>query len=106
MPANHWDRPSDKIYIAADEVYVWRASLIQDRTIILRLSALLASDERRRADKYFRVIDRDRFIVARGILRSILSVYLHVSSKELQFIYNEYGKPSLSDDQNCGLLNF
>jgi len=105
-PADHWDCPSDEINIAADEVHVWRASLDQDRATILRLSTLLAPDERRRAERYYKAIDRDRFIIARGVVRSILSIYLHISPHGLRFIYNEYGKPSLPDDQNPCALNF
>jgi len=106
MLTDHWDCPPNKISIALNEAHVWRASLNQNKTTILELSTCLASDEYRRATKYHRAVDRDRFIVARGVLRNILSTYLHVPPNELQFIYNQYGKPALSDTQNRCALNF
>jgi 4'-phosphopantetheinyl transferase len=104
--ADEWDYSSNGIDLSNDELHVWRASLNQDRATILKLSALLSPDERQRAEKYFRSIDRDRFIIARGVLRKVLSTYLHIAPCELRFIYNEYGKPSLSADQNHGALSF
>ncbi len=56
--------------------------------------------------RYYRPVDRDRFIVGRGILRRIISAYLALPPSQLRFTYNEYGKPSISDDQNDRALNF
>jgi 4'-phosphopantetheinyl transferase len=106
MPAVHWDFPSNEIYTGSDQVHVWRTTLDQNKATILELSTLLAPDERRRAEKYHSAKDCNRFITARGVLRKILSSYLHVSPDELQFVYNECGKPALSIDQNCRALNF
>jgi 4'-phosphopantetheinyl transferase len=103
---DEWNYSSNGIDLGNDDLHVWRASLDQDRTTILKLSGLLAPDECQRAEKYFRSIDRDRFIIARGILRKILSAYLHIAPREVRFIYNEYGKPSLSADQNHCALSF
>src|SRR5262249_7951930 len=77
-----------------------------DRATTHELMTLLAPDERRRAEKYCRATDRNRFITARGVLRKILAAYLHISPNEVQFTYNKYGKPTLSDDRNCQALNF
>jgi 4'-phosphopantetheinyl transferase len=97
---------SDGIEITEDEAQVWRASLDQDAKVIANLAALLSQDERQRAVRYHRPVDRDRFIVGRGILRMVLSAYLALAPGQLQFTYNEYGKPAVSDDQNDRALNF
>jgi len=39
-------------------------------------------------------------------LRRIISDYLAIPPAQLRFIYNEYGKPAVSDDQNDRALNF
>ena len=104
--ADKWGCSSNGIGLGNDDLHVWKVSLDQDKTTILKMSALLAPDECRRAEKYFRSIDRDRFIIARGVLRKILSAYLRISPYELLFVYNEYGKPALSADQNCHALSF
>jgi 4'-phosphopantetheinyl transferase len=104
--AGEWDHSSGYIDLGADEAHVWRVSLDQDAETIAKLATLLAQDERRRAMRYRRPVDRDRFIVGRGILRKIISAYLGIGPGELRFTYNEYGRPAVSDEQNDRGLNF
>jgi 4'-phosphopantetheinyl transferase len=92
--------------LGANEAHVWRASLDQPADIIAKLASLLSHDEYQRAMRYHRPVDRDRFIVGRGILRKIVSAYIALPPGQLRFTYNEYGKPSVSDDQNDRALNF
>jgi len=106
VAADDWNHSPDGIDISKDEAHVWRASLDQDAKVIANLAALLSQDERQRAVRYHRPVDRDRFIVGRGILRRVLSSYLALAPGQLQFTYNEYGKPAVSDDQNDRALNF
>src|SRR5215470_19934473 len=103
---NKWNNAPSSIELGADEAHVWRASLDQDAKVIANLAALLSQDEYQRAARYHLPIHRDRFIAGRGILRKIISAYLALSPAELQFTYNEYGKPAVSDDQNDRALNF
>jgi len=106
MITDDWHRPPEKIELGSDEAHVWRASLKQDSATVSELSILLSPDERARADRYQRSVDRDRFIVARAVLRKIIALYLPVSAGAVEFIYNKYGKPAISDDQNGRNLNF
>jgi 4'-phosphopantetheinyl transferase len=92
--------------LGADDVHVWRASLDQPADVIAKLTSLLSSDECQRAERFHRPTDRRRFIAGRGILRKIISAYLALAPDEVQFVYNEYGKPFISDDQNPGALGF
>lgn len=71
-----------------------------------RLRSLLAPAEVERAGRFHFERDRDSFIIARGMLRTILSAYLELPPAELRFISNEYGKPALSDDDNAVGLRF
>jgi len=106
MCLNIWNRPFDGIELGEDEVHLWRVSLNQVPTVISELSTLLTPDESRRAERYYRAVDRDHFIVARGALRKILSTYLSIPPHELRFDYNKYGKPTLSGGKNHDALNF
>jgi 4'-phosphopantetheinyl transferase len=101
-----WNPPPDSIELDEGEAHVWRASLDQDARMIANLTALLSPDECQRASRYHRIIDRVRFIVGRGVLRKIISAYLALAPTDLQFTYNEYGKPAVSNDQNNCALNF
>jgi 4'-phosphopantetheinyl transferase len=104
--ADAWYPSSGGIDLGADEAHIWRVSLNQDAETIASMAALLSPDERQRAGRYYRPVDRDRFIAGRGILRKIISAYLALSPGQLRFTYNEYGKPAVSDEQNDRALNF
>jgi 4'-phosphopantetheinyl transferase len=104
--ADDWKHAPGGADLDADEAHVWRASLDQHAKVITNLAALLSQDERQRAVRYQRSVDRDRFIAGRGILRKIISTYLALAPCELRFTYNEYGKPAVSDDQNDCALSF
>jgi 4'-phosphopantetheinyl transferase len=104
---NHLWAPAPKDLVLADhEVHVWRAQLELPSSQVQRLRGLLTEDELDRAHRFFFEIDRQRFIAARGALRSILSRYLTFSPGHLRFIYNQYGKPFLAPEFSSYLLNF
>jgi 4'-phosphopantetheinyl transferase len=90
----------------ANDAHVWRASLDQPADTAAKLAPLLSQYECQRAERFHRRTDRRRFIAARGILRKIISAYLALTPDEVRFVYNKYGKPFISDDQNRGALNF
>jgi len=104
--ADAWRPSSGGIDLDTDEAHIWRASLNQGAETIESMAALLSPDERQRAVRYHRPVDRDRFIAGRGILRKIISAYLALPPDQLRFTYNEYGKPAVSDEQNDRALNF
>lgn len=62
------------------------------------LEATLSQDESERAARFHFPADRDRFIIAHGCLRDVLSRYLHCQPLELSFSIGEYGKPALNSD--------
>ncbi len=56
---------------------------------------LLSADEQVRAAKFYFDRDRNRYIVARGTLRTLIGHYEQIAPEKVVFEYNEYGKPSL-----------
>src|SRR5215475_11314406 len=94
------------VELGADDAHVWRASLDQPVDVIAKLAPLLSEDEYQRAERFHRPADRRRFIAGRGILRKIISAYLALAPDEVRFVYSKYGKPFISEDQNCGALSF
>lgn len=95
--AETWSLPPATMSLAPGDVHVWRASLCQPAPRVAWFAHLLSDDERERAGRFFFEQDRRRFIVARGILRVLLSRYLGCNPSHLRFCYGEYGKPSLAD---------
>jgi 4'-phosphopantetheinyl transferase len=105
-PIDEWELACVNNELGADDVHVWRASLDQPTDMIAKLASLLSSDECQRAERFHRLTDRRRFIAGRGISRKIISAYLALAPDEVRFVYNEYGKPFISDGQNHCALSF
>lgn len=91
-----WRPPPARLALERDDVHVWRAALDVELAYIRRLEGMLSEDERARADRFYFEKDRDRFVAAHGLLRSILGRYLELSPDHLQFVYGDYGKPALA----------
>lgn len=80
--------------ISPTDVRVWSAALDQPAEVVRQLYGLLAADERSRADRFHFDRDRRRFIVGRGVLRSILGAYVQQPPDQIIFNYSAYGKPA------------
>ena len=89
-----------------DEIHIWAAALECDVETIRDLEAALSPDERARAERFHFARDRRRFVVARGLLRSLLGQYLQQTPAGLEFSYGPYGKPSLSGANAASGLSF
>jgi 4'-phosphopantetheinyl transferase len=84
-------------------VHIWQATL--DDRLADDSKHRLSADEISRADRFHFAKDRNHFIAARGLLRTLLSAYLGINSDELRFSYAEKGKPSLEETQHSA-INF
>src|SRR5947209_19693036 len=90
-----WHPSPTDVRLAENEVHVWRASLNVPASMLQHLQQLLTLAEVAQAERFYFEKDRHHFIVARGVLRTILSRYLNGDPRQLRFCYNPYGKPSL-----------
>jgi 4'-phosphopantetheinyl transferase len=79
-----------------EEVQVWVASLDVNAERYSALARALPSEEKERATTLSPIAAR-RFVVARGILRSLLSGFTGTSAEKLRFRYGTSGKPALLD---------
>lgn len=79
--------------------HIFRLQLDLPTEKLAALSGYLSEDERARAARYLREVDRQRFIAARGQLRAILAAYLGTNPAELHFHYNAQGKPALEEGE-------
>lgn len=77
------------------EIHLWRAFLDPIAADAPRAVKLLSADERGRALRLVRELDRDRFIMGRAILRTLLAGYLGVGSGEVGLEPGPFGKPCL-----------
>jgi 4'-phosphopantetheinyl transferase len=89
-----------------DEIHVWHAGLDREEKVFDRLESTLSQEEKARADRFHFVNDRNRFVVARGLLRELLGRYLHRAAAGLEFSYGLHGKPFLSERNASSQLCF
>lgn len=101
-----WISPTKSLTLAGEEVHVWRTSLTRLPAQFESLRLLLAPDEISRAQHFYFERDRQHFIIARGMLRTILGGYLKSHPAQLRFAYSEHGKPSLIDTDGSKRLRF
>ena len=94
-PVTQWRSPPEPLVLGHNEVHVWRASLDQPASQLENFRLSLAADERARAQRLYFRKGRERFTVARGVLRAILGGYLNREPESLSFCYGSHGKPGL-----------
>jgi 4'-phosphopantetheinyl transferase len=80
-----------------DAVHVWYVftDRITDPDILTRYADIMSAGEHARRNRFVFAKDRHRFLVTRGLLRTLLSRYAHVGPEECVFVTNGYGKPFL-----------
>jgi 4'-phosphopantetheinyl transferase len=101
-----WCSPPKPLNLEKDEVHVWRSSLVDTAFRVQSLLQVLAPEERKRAERFCFQKHRQKYIVARGLLRTILSHYLGLEPSKLEFCHNLYGKPALTKDLGGETLKF
>jgi 4'-phosphopantetheinyl transferase len=91
-----WLPASADLQLQDDEVHVWRAWLDLPTARLEQLHRILSEDEKAKAARFYFSKDRDHYTAARGFLRTLLGRYLAVEPAQIQFSYNQYGKPDLA----------
>lgn len=88
----------DYFSLCSDEVHIWSACLSENEKNISYFTSLLSQDEQEKANcfKFFR--DQQKYIVSRGILRSLLAGYLGTLQR-IEIVYGLWGKPCLPKEK-------
>jgi 4'-phosphopantetheinyl transferase len=84
------------MHISDDEIHIWTSSLALPVEREQAFGLLLSPDEQARAARFRFPEHKRRFIVARAVLRQILSFYTEIAPNKLEFSYGEHGKPTLA----------
>ncbi|MEH1825010.1 MAG: 4'-phosphopantetheinyl transferase HetI [Nostoc sp.] len=92
-----WQPAPTDLTLLQDEIHVWRIDLNQPESQLQNLTATLSSDEIARAERFYFPKHRQHFIAGRGSLRTILGRYLDIKPSQVQFNYQQRGKPVLAD---------
>jgi len=105
-PGPPWRFPPETLLLGCDEVHVWRATLDQPPSQILKFLNNLAVDEQARAERLRFKRDGEHFIVARGVLRAILGFYSNRAPECVSFCYSSFGKPALAGESDRDAIRF
>jgi 4'-phosphopantetheinyl transferase len=102
--SSHLWRPlASVLTLPPGTVHIWQAALDQPAALVTQLEQLLSEDERTRAARFRFERDQRRFIVARGILRSLLARYINCPAAHVGFSYSTKGKPTLRPEHKSHL---
>ena len=92
-----WSEAHERVPLKDADLHVWLAHLPSEKAHLLHLVSLLSADEQERATRFRFDEHRERWQLARGVLRTLLGTYLGVNPESLRFTYGEHGKPLLPE---------
>src|SRR5579872_2790651 len=81
--------------VSEHDVHIWHACLNQPEAYVQHLASSLSTDEQARASLFRHQQDSRRYIVSHGLLRCILGSYLQLAPGQVQFQYENDGKPAI-----------
>jgi 4'-phosphopantetheinyl transferase len=98
------DLRNTNLKLSTNDIHVWHAKL--EDPLVSPLEGYLSQDEHIRAHRFRFKKDRNHFIIARGLLRTILASYLDTEPSDVQFSYADKGKPALKITSGNKTVNF
>jgi 4'-phosphopantetheinyl transferase len=87
--------PSPVLQLTAQHVHAWLFDLSRYTSRLGDFSLMLDAAEIKRAKRFLQQQDREWFVLAHGLVRLVLSRYLHLQPNEIRFAYGPHQKPSL-----------
>lgn len=92
--------------LGVGEAQVWRVPLVAALLRSEHLAASLSVEERERAARIAVAGGRERFVLARGVLRALLATYTGEHPGALRLVRGPGGKPALAPELGRGGLRF
>lgn len=88
------------------EIHIWSIDLNNYICQSENLYNILIDDECERANALTHKEDKSFFVVTKGIVRKILSLYTNIMPHCIKFAYNDCGKPYVSNQKDASNLYF
>jgi 4'-phosphopantetheinyl transferase len=92
--------------LAAGHVHLWLLPLDDPPLPLSVLGTALHAEERQRAARFHFERDRHRFIIARGLLRSVIGAYTATAASEVQLRQQDHGKPFIAVSTRAPPIDF
>ena len=87
----------DCLIFAPNEVHIWSISTHALAAYLNEFALILSLAEQTKAANFVFANDRQRFILARGLLRLLLSQYLQIKPQQISFALTKHGKPQIAN---------
>ncbi len=101
-----WLACSQPNHLSEAEVHLWVVPLDVTPEKSSHFKSILSLDEQDRAGRFQKTRDANRYVAARGSLRSLLGAYLAIEPDRLLFAYDALGKPRLAGEVHLTPMNF
>jgi 4'-phosphopantetheinyl transferase len=88
--------PCEGYSFSSEDVIVYSIYLPDFISLKSELAKFLNSDEINRAERFYKELDKDRFIICRSVLKFILAAYIKLDVAAIHFDYHFNKKPYLS----------
>jgi 4'-phosphopantetheinyl transferase len=93
-------------FLSQGEMHLWVVPLVISAEESSYFKSILSLDEQLRAGRFRKTRDAQRYVAARGSLRSLLGAYLAIEPDRLQFAYDAFGKPRLAGEETLTSIRF
>jgi len=89
------------IGISSDEVHLWFAFFgeITDEQLHAAYRTTLSASEKEQEPRFYFARDRQRFLVTRALVRTVLSRYIPIRPADWVFSTNAYGRPEIANTE-------
>lgn len=95
-----WKTSPKTLELSDSKIDVWSVNINNYTNKLFDYWELLSSSEKEKADRFRFEKDKNCYVIARGLLRILLSRYLNIKSQKINFRYAEKGKPYLEHPSN------
>ncbi len=92
---DEWTKPAKFPVFEEGEIHIWRIPLVVGE--YRPLMELLSEDEVRRGERFLFEKHREHYVVGRARMRRLLAAYTNNTARNVEFAYENLGKPKFAD---------
>ena len=96
------------LLLPKNEAHIWLVDprMITSTSLLEQYFPLMNEAESVQQQRFYREVDRHRYLVTRALVRTTLSRYIQRSPDEWEFVFNEYKRPDIAPQQQEIPLRF
>jgi len=98
-----WDSGENYGYALGNKADIWRIQVSSNLSMLESLLRIMPQSEINIASRFYHTSDKNRFIIRRGALRTILANYLAIEPQDIEFGIGDNKKPYLKNSDNKNL---